>query len=188
MGASASCAVKRHKFVDGLRLSVNQIKELRDSWAVIKEVGAEQFGVLTFDGLITECPETLALFDAVKDLKDWKNSRAFRHHCKTTFSTIGHFVAIIHDKDLMDRNIDYMGMRHSGFAITPHHFEVFGEQILKSLEKIMGDKMTPGLRDTWIIFYLVLSTSIQRTTDKYNEEFNFERCQKEPTLNGEEEG
>ena len=188
MGASAACMIesKRHVFVDGLSLSDEQIKHVSESWELIKESGSEKVGLIVFKRLFEKAPETFNLFGSFKDITDWENSRAYHHHCRTVVNLLGYFVKVLSNEELVERNADYMGMRHCYFKISPRHFEILGQELIKTFEEMLGDKFTPQAKEAWIVTYTIISTSIQLYQDKYNNEFGYDRLQEKKVFKGEE--
>ena len=54
-----------------------------------------------------------------------------------------------------------LGRRHLGYGVQPKHYQTFGEALLWTLEKGLGEDFTPELREAWRAFYDELTTVMQ---------------------------
>mmetsp|Transcript_23303 Transcript_23303/g.23960 ORF Transcript_23303/g.23960 Transcript_23303/m.23960 type:complete len:181 (-) Transcript_23303:1210-1752(-) len=172
MGGIVSSRVSGgHKFIDNLILTDEQLTILNQSWIIIEECGPTEIGELAFKGLFRDAPETFNLFTSFSMLDDWENSKAYKHHCAVVLKIIGSVLKVILDPQLLNRNMDYMGMRHSLMPVKPEHFDILGREFILAFQTICGERFTPEMRDAWVIVYDILSRMLQKQIANYNKEF-----------------
>lgn len=179
MGTGATCLKPAADYlIGGIQLSEAQIQDVRDSWELAKEAGADQIGVIAFKGLFISAPETFQLFGSFNNIENWQESRQYRHHCAVVIKVVGYIVKVLCDPELLEKNMDYMGMRHSLFEIHPHHFDYLGAELIKAFEEVLGEQFTPQAKEAWGLVYTAISNKLQAHLDTYNKEFHYERIKK----------
>ena len=160
-----------HRFIDNIILTDEQINQLNASWIIIEESGTTEIGEIAFKGLFRQAPETFTLFTSFSMLDDWENSKAYKHHCNVVLKILGSVIKVILDPQLLNRNMDYMGMRHSLMPVKPEHFDILGREFIVAFQTVCGDRFTTEMRDAWIIVYDILSRMLQKHIASYNKEF-----------------
>jgi hemoglobin-like flavoprotein len=160
-----------HRFVNNIIVTDQQLQVLNESWILIEEAGSCQFGELAFKGLFQQAPETFPLFTSFALLDDWENSKSYKHHCTVVLKIIGSIIKVLLDPPLLNRNMDYMGMRHSLMPVKPEHFEILGGELIKSFQTVLGERFTSEMSEVWGIVYNILSTMLQAHIVSYNKEF-----------------
>ena len=160
MGASASCT--SGTVIGGKRLSESQIALIAASWEAAKEYGAENIGIILFKSLFVRAPETFGMFESFAELKDWESSPHFKHHCRVVVNIIGSFVKLLNNPQLLISHIEFLGLKHNLFNISPRHFEILGEDLLRIFEEKLGtEKFSAEAKAAWLIFYTIISKSMQ---------------------------
>lgn len=51
-----------------------------------------------------------------------------------------------------------LGRRHSGYDVTPEHYDSVGEALIFTLGQGLGDDFTPDTKDAWVETYGVLAS------------------------------
>lgn len=62
---------------------------------------------------------------------------------------------------LVSDDIVAIGRRHMAYDIEDEHFEVFGEALLRMLDRIFGQDMTGDMRDAWAAAYEMIMRVMQ---------------------------
>ena len=185
MGTGATCLKPAADYlIGGVELSETQVEAVRESWALVlaNPAGPNQVGVIAFKGLFKSAPETFKLFDSFNTIENWQESRQYHHHCAVVVKIIGYIVKVLKDPELLEKNMDYMGMRHSMFEIHPHHFEILGQELVNAFGEILGEEFTPAAREAWALVYTAISNRLQAHLESYNKEFDYERIKDRDAL------
>lgn len=176
MGTGATCLKPAADYlIGGIELSDSQIQEVRNSWQLVVEAGADQVGISAFKGLFVTSPETFQLFHSFNTIENWEESRQYHHHCAVVVKVLGYIVKVLCDPELLEKNMDYMGMRHSLFEIHPHHFDILGVELIKAFEELLGERFTNSAKEGWALVYQAISMKLQAHLENYNKEFAYER-------------
>ena len=61
--------------------------------------------------------------------------------------------------DIMDE-VKSLAHRHNRYGAEPAHYQVVGECLLWTLERVLGDKWTDETREAWTAVYGVLSDAM----------------------------
>lgn len=134
-------------------LDHKQIEIICASWAEVKRFGTEAAGCLLFKKFFIVAPETFSMFDEFKDIPNWADSTQFKHHCKIVMNIIGGAVGLLRDPESLDSTLEYLGLKHEGFAITQHHFDLMQVELINTFRDALGAKVTPDVERAWNIFY-----------------------------------
>lgn len=148
--------------IGGKRLTESQIALIAASWEAAKEFGSEEIGILLFKSLFVRAPETFTMFESFAELKDWETSPHFKHHCRVVVNVIGSFVKLLNNPQLLVSHIEFLGLKHNLFNISPRHFEILGEDLLRIFDDKLGkEKFSAESKAAWLIFYTIISKSMQ---------------------------
>lgn len=69
-------------------------------------------------------------------------------------------VAGLDDMDALVPAVEELGRRHVKYGAQPEHYKPVGEALIWTLEKGLGDKFTPAVRNAWVTTYGVLSNAM----------------------------
>lgn len=145
---------------DHLGLSNHQIKLISDSWQLIKAHGTEKTGAILFIRFFEVAPETFYMFSEFRGIEEWKISREFGHHCKIVMNIIGGAVGLLRDPESLDSTLEYLGLKHEGFAINESHFDLMGVELIATLREVLVDKLTSDVEAAWKAFYAYIAKII----------------------------
>ncbi len=53
-----------------------------------------------------------------------------------------------------------LGVRHSGYGVTPDHYDTVGSALLWTLEKGLGEQFTDDVQEAWTAAYILLSSTM----------------------------
>ena len=56
--------------------------------------------------------------------------------------------------------VQELGVRHSGYGVTPDHYDTVGSALLWTLEKGLGEQFTDDVREAWTAAYTLLSSTM----------------------------
>lgn len=65
------------------------------------------------------------------------------------------------DLDALVPVLRKLGARHVGYGVRDEHYATVGSALLWTLEKGLGDKFTPAVRNAWSVAYDLLATTMQ---------------------------
>lgn len=149
----AMCDKEDEALMERLGMTRKQIDLVVDSWPEIKKFGTEKAGIVLFVRFFKVAPDTFSMFEDFKNIKEWEQSPEFRHHCKIVMNIVGSAVGLLKDPDSLESTLEYLGLKHDGFAITEKHFDLMGVELIETLRAAMGAKLTPELIDAWLAMY-----------------------------------
>lgn len=141
-------------------LGTRDVQAIVDSWAEVKAFGAERAGIILFKRLFIAAPETFLMFADFKDIPNWEDSKEFKHHCRIVMNIVGTAVSLLKDPDSLDGTLEYLGLKHEGFAITQEHFDILGVELIHTLREALGAKLTPPVEAAWSQMYKYIADII----------------------------
>ncbi len=141
-------------------MTAKQIEQVVNSWAEVKKFGAEKAGIILFTRFFKVAPETFEMFEDFRALQKWQESKEFKHHCKIVMNIVGSAVGLLKDPESLDSTLEYLGMKHEGFNITPQHFDLMGVELLETLREILKNDMTPEVEKAWLAMYKYVANII----------------------------
>jgi hemoglobin-like flavoprotein len=141
-------------------LGTREVQAIVDSWSEVKAFGAERAGIILFKRLFIAAPETFLMFPDFKDLPDWEESKEFKHHCRIVMNIVGTAVSLLKDPDSLDGTLEYLGLKHEGFAISQQHFDILGVELIHTLREAIGTKLTPAVETAWTQMYKYIAEII----------------------------
>ena len=56
--------------------------------------------------------------------------------------------------------VQELGVRHSGYGVTPGHYDTVGSALLWTLEKGLSEQFTDDVREAWTAAYILLSSTM----------------------------
>jgi hemoglobin-like flavoprotein len=107
-----------------MSLSKAEIALIRATWNLIKEDGMQTIGEELFIRFFAAAPETFQMFSDFTEDPEWKNSRAFKGHCKIVMNMIRGCVQSLEKEEGLGATLDYIGLKHHGFGITQQQFDI----------------------------------------------------------------
>mmetsp|Transcript_20574 Transcript_20574/g.15159 ORF Transcript_20574/g.15159 Transcript_20574/m.15159 type:complete len:185 (-) Transcript_20574:13-567(-) len=184
MGGLASVLQKSDEKMlrEHIGLGNREVQDIVDSWQEVKAFGAERAGIILFKRLFIAAPETFQMFADFKDLPNWEDSREFKHHCRIVMNIVGTAVSLLKDPDSLDGTLEYLGLKHEGFAITQEHFDILGVELIHTLREALGPKLTPAVEKAWSQMYKYIADIIIRGMHYMEREVAKATASSEPTV------
>ena len=62
--------------------------------------------------------------------------------------------------------VEDLGRRHVHYGVEEHHYDTVGNALLWTLEKGLGDRFTPEVREAWATVYGLLASTMARAAAK----------------------
>ena len=62
-------------------------------------------------------------------------------------------------------SVQALGERHFSYGVKPEHFQPALESFIWALEKHLGDRFTPALKDAWTMAFQALTDAMRGTYD-----------------------
>ena len=105
---------------------------------------------LFYGRLFEIAPEVRALFP--EDLKEQK---------KKLIGMLATAVTNLHQVDKILTAVEDLGRRHVGYGVTAQQYEPVGAALLWTLEKGLGNDVTPPVKEAWTETYMTLAGVMQ---------------------------
>ena len=118
------------------------------SFAAVAPI-ADQAAEMFYNRLFEIAPEARELFKG--DMKSQGNK---------LMKMLATAVAGLNDMDALVPAVQELGRRHVKYGAQPEHYKPVGEALIWTLEKGLGDKFTPAVRNAWVTTYGVLSDAM----------------------------
>jgi hemoglobin-like flavoprotein len=125
----------------------NQIKIVKESFALVAKIPAETVGELFYNRLFEIAPEVKPMFG---------NSDMTEQSRKL----IGMLAYVINKLDSLEAIIDEvakLAKRHVKYGVQPAHYQPVGAALLWTLEKGLGTNWNGELASAWTLCYVTLS-------------------------------
>ncbi len=112
-----------------------------------------QLAELCYSRLFEIAPDARGLFSKDVDME--------RQRLKL-MDMMAAIVGTLDQRDLFHSLVTHSGRQHAGFGVSPSHYAAFGEALLWSLERQLGDGFTPELREAWGELYADVQDEMMR--------------------------
>ncbi|KAI6187149.1 GLOBIN domain-containing protein [Aphelenchoides besseyi] len=147
----------------------NEKKILRDSWSILS-IDLKGFGILIYEMIFKQCPESKLLFPFMKFKVDGqeKKSDEFGFQALRFVQILETAIQYLDDLSATDSLLDNLGKLHgrleSSIGFKQHYWTVFREcalyNIRKVLERNKKKQMSPKQVDNAVIFWRLLFDGI----------------------------
>lgn len=87
-------------------------------------------------------------------------SRGLNTQCSAILAALGGAVGGLDDLDSLRPALRDLGRRHVCYGVKAAHYASFGEALLWTLEVVLGDDFDREVRQAWIAFYQLLSSTM----------------------------
>ncbi|CAM9825551.1 unnamed protein product, partial [Chrysoparadoxa australica] len=132
------------------------VDDIEESWKiVVDEVGFAPAGELFYSILFEMAP-------AVKDLF----SRSKRVQGEMLMSMVNSSISLLNKLDQLLPVLVDLGVRHKEYGCKAGQFEVVGAALIETLSRALGDRLTPSIKDSWVVVYTLISNIMISTLDK----------------------
>ncbi|CAE8600451.1 unnamed protein product, partial [Polarella glacialis] len=136
-------------------LQAADIALVQRTWGIAMNIGAEALGWMLFMNLFKLDPQTRELFH-FDDALDPASSKKLKLHACRVISTLDMSIRRLADAELWPV-LQELGLKHVGYNVTPEHYVLMSEALIKSLGVVLGCQgMTPEVTNAWsnILLYL----------------------------------
>lgn len=123
-----------------------QVKLVQDSFKLVEPI-APQAADLFYGRLFEIAPQVRPLFPA--DISAQKDK---------LMSMIGTAVNNLHQVEKIIPAVQDLGRRHVAYGVTAAQYKPVGEALIWTLEKGLGDKFTPEVKEAWLTTYTTLES------------------------------
>lgn len=76
--------------------------------------------------------------------------------------TLSYAVGQLPDGPNLTATLRKLRRRHLEFGVRPEHYDVVGEALLWTLERLLAERWTPELRDGWLSLYATAATAMKK--------------------------
>jgi nitric oxide dioxygenase len=130
-------------------MSPSQIDLVQASFAEVKPIAATA-AELFYQRLFAMDPSLRALFKGDMPRQG-----------QMLMSMIGAAVAGLRNLETLAPVVRQLGARHVGYGVQPQHYQTVGGALLWTLERGLGDRFTPEVREAWAAAYELLAEVMQ---------------------------
>jgi nitric oxide dioxygenase len=128
-----------------VHLSDRQIELVEGSWELVM-LETDEAGLIFYGELFEIDPGLRPLFK--EDIKS---------QAHVFVSLITFVVHKLKNIDVIAEDVKALGVRHKSYHVRPEHYQVVGEALLITLEKILGRKWNLEIKQAWSAVYNSLS-------------------------------
>ncbi|CAF0697975.1 globin family protein [Candidatus Methylacidithermus pantelleriae] len=118
---------------------------VRQSWEWI-EPNAQAAGELFYSVLFEMAPSVRPMFKT-----------AISEQANKLMQAIGFVVKGMDRWDTVVPVLQDLGRRHVQYGVMPEHYDIVGEALLRTLEKGLGERFTPPVREAWTNAYQLVA-------------------------------
>lgn len=73
---------------------------------------------------------------------------------------LGTLISALNRPDQIVPVLQALGQRHVGYGVKDSHYATVGAALLWTLERMLGERFTPEMRDAWIALFFVASRTM----------------------------
>ncbi|XP_041353195.1 neuroglobin-like [Gigantopelta aegis] len=126
---------------------------IRETWVQFSDGGIVESGQHLFLKMFEKRPDIKDLFLYSKDgnvaSKMFGKNRQFNNHVRRVFEMLGSVVSNLDEYWDVEPLLVSLGSKHATFALQKDYFLLFGDCLMYSLERKLGDKLTPEAKQAW---------------------------------------
>ncbi|KAI8489303.1 hypothetical protein Bbelb_330420 [Branchiostoma belcheri] len=156
----------------GAPLTQEQVLGIKETWAVLAQDPVER-GADLFMKIFEEDPELKKLFyfaDEGRELS--RDDQRMRSHGERVMEAVGAAVDSLEDLAAVVPVLTELGALHHKYGVQPSYFDTVGAALIYTLETNLGDKLTPHIRQGWVLVYGIVGATMkkgmQRAMDQQN--------------------
>jgi nitric oxide dioxygenase len=131
-----------------------QVAAVQRSFSLVVPI-KEQAAQIFYDRLFSVDPSLKKLFKG--DMKE---------QGKKLMSALALVVAGLANPQSILPRVEELGRKHVGYGVEDRHYDTVGGALLWTLEKGLGDKFTPDVKDAWTAAYTLLATVMKDAAKK----------------------
>jgi nitric oxide dioxygenase len=126
-------------------MTPRQIEIVEESWDYVI-TNTEEAGQLFYDRLFAESPQLRPLFKG--NMRDQE---------RKLISLITFAVSKLNNLDEIKNDVVALGARHRNYGVKEEHYSNVASALLWTLEKGLGQKWTPEVKQAWTDLYMTLA-------------------------------
>jgi len=123
----------------------NIIEHVQDSWKKVSAI-APQAGALFYQNLFEADPSLKILFKG--DMTE---------QGEKLIGMISAAVDKLNELDTLIPVLQDLAKRHDDYGVTPEHYQIVGEALIKTLGQGLGEDFTPDVQSSWTTIYAIMS-------------------------------
>ena len=131
-----------------------QVAAVQRSFSLVVPI-KEQAAQIFYDRLFSVDPSLKKLFKG--DMKE---------QGKKLMSALALVVAGLANPQSILPKVEELGRKHVGYGVEDRHYDTVGGALLWTLEKGLGDKFTPDVKEAWTAAYTLLATVMKGAANK----------------------
>lgn len=135
-------------------MTPKQIELIEDSWDFVI-TNTEEAGRIFYDRLFEESPHLRPLFKG--DLREQQ---------RKLISLITFAVSKLANLDEIIKDVEALGARHRNYGVKDEHYNNVASALLWTLEKGLGSRWTPEVKQAWTDLYVALAGIMMKAPQK----------------------
>lgn len=130
-------------------MTQDEILLIKTSWKHLQKIEPVLIGDAFYSKLFLEAPHVRPLF---------KSSRV--EQANKLISTLAVLVSQLEKLDQLTHAIEQLAIRHVQYGVKPEHYDLVGDTLLWTLEKLLGDNWNKELQQAWAACYGILANTM----------------------------
>jgi hemoglobin-like flavoprotein len=130
-------------------MTVEQIKLVKSTWRMIRQVDPALVGDLFYSKLFADTPSLRHLFP-----------KRMEGQYRILIDMLNTVIARLERLDELSVEIADMARRHVDYGVRPAHYKMVGTALLWTLQQGLGKDWTPEVKDAWLKCYTTLSDTM----------------------------
>lgn len=152
--ASAAGATGNVKLA-GSQISMRTVDLVQGSWAKVMPI-SDAAAAIFYDRLFERDPSVRALFKS--DMGQQK---------KKLMQTLSVAVDGLNNVDKLVPILKSLGVRHAGYMVADHHYDLVGECLLWTLREGLGDDFTDDVEAAWTEVYTIIADVMKKAAAEH---------------------
>jgi hemoglobin-like flavoprotein len=125
----------------------NQIKIVKESFALVAKIPAETVGELFYNRLFEIAPEVKSMF----------GNANMEEQSRKLIGMLAYVINKLEKLDAIIEEVGKLAKRHINYGVKPSHYKPVGEALLWTLEKGLSTNWNNELSSAWTLCYGTLS-------------------------------
>nr|CBL51553.1 globin [Branchiostoma floridae] len=143
-------------------LTQEQVHGIKETWAILAQDPVER-GVGLFMKIFEEDPDLKKLFYFADDGRELsRDDQRVRSHGERVMEAVGGAVDSQGDLTAVVPVLTELGALHHKYGVQPSYFDTVGAALIYILETNLGDKLTPSIRQGWVLVYGIVGATMKK--------------------------
>ncbi|XP_076808961.1 uncharacterized protein LOC143452028 [Clavelina lepadiformis] len=150
-----------------MALSQNDVSLLRSSWSDLSNLGLKTVGLSVLLRLYNDAKDTRTAFkrfslsqDGDLTMEVLSSNPEIEDHAVKVASSIGKIIELLEKSDDLKSYLEDLGNGHKLQNVDFKHFDTMGSVLLAVIKKVLGEKATDDVMQSWEDAYRIIKSVI----------------------------